>query len=1099
MNKIYSLIHLFRPFKYRGIKVIKSILICTSFIVSGYANAKTPFLTTTSGLTKKEDKIDLKDYQQIEVSGIVLDEKGIPIPGVNILVQGTNRGTQTDFDGNFKLIAKKGEVLVVSSIGFKTQEIKIGNFASLNITMIEDLTGLDEVVVVGFGTQTKEALVGAVSTVKPEDLKIPSSNLTASFAGRVPGVIAFQSSGEPGGGSDNAEFFIRGATTFGAYSSPLILIDNIELTADDLARISPDDIESFSVFKDATATAIYGARGANGVIAVKTKTGELGKPRVSVRYETTYSQATQNLEIADPLEYLRLHMDAVNTRNVSPNRNDRLPYLQNKIDNTLAGNINPFVYPVTNWQDELLQDFTKNQRLNFSVSGGGKVARYYVSGSVAQDNGILKVDNQANYNNNIDNKVYNLRSNVNIDLTSSTELIVNLNATVDDYRGPVPTGNQVYNMINRTNPVRYPAYYEADEANQFTEHLLFGNVDTGDGELAGYLNPYAELVRGYRDYSRSVNVLSLQVKQDLGGIVEGLKWRALGNITSTSSYNITREYEPYYYAIGDTDYNRANNTYALTSLNPDSGTEYLNFTENEDSRVVNRNIYFESALNYDRTFNDKHAVSGLLVGILRESVDGNADDLQASLPSRNVGLSGRFTYSFDRRYFIEGNFGYNGSERFAEKNRYGFFPSVGAAWVISNENFFDNVDLISRLKLRGSYGVVGNANIGNRNDRFFYLSNVNLNDSGAGAQFGTFGQESSAGVSISRYENPHISWERAYKQNYGLEINLLKDAIQLQAEYFKQTTTDILQTRSDIPSFLGLQASPVANLGEGQSSGFEFTLLVNHNFNKDWWLQATANFVKTSSEYTVYEESDLSATPWLSKLGNPFNQAYGLVAERLFIDDADVANSPEQQFGEVMPGDIKYTDINGDGIVSNLDIVPIGEPTQAEVSYGFGFSVGYKNLDISAFFAGLDNVSFFIDSAGITPFADTDANGDYLPDAISENQILQAFAESHWSEENQDLYALWPRLSTYAVQNNNQTSSWWMRDGAFMRLKSLEIGYNFKPENGAVFGQASVRLYLSGTNLVHWSKFKLWDPELRGNGLNYPLQKTVNIGARVNL
>jgi TonB-linked SusC/RagA family outer membrane protein len=1096
MNKFYFLIHQLRGRCKMTARMIKSIVVCSFFILNGYANASNLFSIAVTELTENEERSKREDNQQIEVSGTVLDEKGIPIPGVNILVQGTNRGTQTDFDGNFKLPAKKGEVLVISSIGFKTQEIRIGNFTTLNVTMIEDLTGLDEVVVVGFGTQTKEALVGSVTTVKPEDLKIPSSNLTASFSGRVPGVIAFQSSGEPGGGSDNAQFFIRGATTFGSYASPLILIDNIELTADDLARISPDDIESFSVFKDATATAIYGARGANGVIAVKTKSGELGKPRVSVRYETTYSQATQNLKLADPITYMRLHMEAVRTRNVSVNRSDPLPYLQDKIDNTIAGT-NPFVYPVTDWQKELLQDFTKNQRLNFSVSGGGKVARYYVSGSVSQDNGILKVDNQANYNNNIDNKVYNLRSNVNIDLTPTTELIVQLNSTVDDYRGPVPTGNQVYNMINRTNPVRFPAYYEPDAANEFREHLLFGNVEE-DGVLANYLNPYAELVRGYRDYSRSVNLLSLQVKQDLDGILPGLRWRALGNITNTSSYNISRQYNPFYYSINDQDYNRVNDTYILNPLNPNGGTEYLDYVEDEDARVVNRNIYFETALNYDQTFKDKHTVSGLLVGIIRESVDGNADDLQSSLPTRNIGVSGRFTYDYDRRYFIEGNFGYNGSERFAEKNRFGFFPSVGAAWVVSNEDFW-NVDLISRFKLRGSYGVVGNAAIGSSSDRFFYLSDVNLNDSSAGATFGTFGGESESGVSISRYENPNISWERAYKENYGLELNFLKDAIQFQAEYFRQTTKDILQTRADIPSFLGLQAQPVANLGEGKSSGFEFTLIVNHNFNKDWWVQATANFVKTSSKYTVYEEPDLSATPWLSKIGNPFNQAYGLVAERLFIDDADVANSPEQQFGEVMPGDIKYTDINGDGIVSSLDVVPIGEPTQAEVSYGFGFSVGYKNFDVSAFFAGLDNVSFFIDSEKLTPFADTDESGDYLSDSVAENQILEAFANNHWSEENQDIYALYPRLSTYAVENNNQQSSWWMRDGGFMRLKSLEIAYNFGPDNGAVFGEANVRLYLSGTNLVHWSKFKLWDPELRGNGLNYPLQRTLNIGARVNL
>lgn len=1101
MNRFYSLIPQLEVFKGVCMRVIKLTIVCSIFILSGYANSNT--LLTNSFESNKAFSEVYINFQQSEITGTVLDEAGIPLPGVNIVVKGTPRGTQTDFDGNFTLQASKGDVLAFSYIGYKTQETKVGNFTTFNITMIEDLTGLDTVVVVGFGTQTEESLVGSVTQVKPEDLKIPSSNLTTSLAGRVPGVISFQSSGEPGQSSDNAEFFIRGATTFGNYNTPLILIDNIELTADDLARISPDDIDSFSVFKDATATAIYGARGANGVIAVVTKTGELGKPRVSVRYETTYSQATQNVEFADPITYLRLHMESVRTRNVSVNRNEPLPYLQNKIDNTIAGTSNPFVYPVTNWQDELLQDFTNNQRLNFSISGGGKVARYYVSGSVFQDRGILKVDENANYNNNIDNKVFNLRSNVNIDLTPTTELIVQLNATVDDYRGPVPTGNQVYNMINRTNPVRYPAVYAPDEANQATQHLLFGNVDNGEGGLANYLNPYAELVRGYRDYSRSVSLINLHLKQDLKGLLPGLRWRILGNITSTSSYNIQRQYNPYYYDIGL--YNRADDTYSLINLNAEidvsagGPTEYLDFNDSDNDRIVNRNIYVETALNYDRTFKEKHTLSGLLVGILRESVDGNAENLQASLPSRNVGLSGRFTYDYDRRYFAEFNFGYNGSERFSEENRYGFFPSVGGAWVISNEDFF-KWDFVSRLKLRASYGVVGNANLGDRNNRFFYLSNVNLDDPGAGTSFGTFGQDSSTGVSIDRYANPSISWERSYKENYGLEINLLKNTIQFQAEYFRQRTTDILQIRNDIPSLLGLQSPVVANLGEAKSDGFEVTLVVNHTFNEDFWLQFSGNVVSTGSEFTVFEESDFSETPWLSRIGNPINQAYGLVAERLFVDEEDVANSPEQQFGEVMAGDIKYTDINGDGIVSSLDVVPIGEPTQAEISYGFGFSFGYKNFDISAFFQGLDRLSFFINSSQMSPFADTDdPDDDYLPGSVAENQILQAFADSHWSEDNQDIYALWPRLSNYGVQNNNQQSTWWMRDGAFLRLKSMEIGYTFDGKKGGPFGMATVRLYLSGTNLAHWSKFKLWDPELRGNGLNYPLQRTVNIGARVNL
>lgn len=524
MYEFYSVTDLFwKRQRKRERKGIILVLLLLSFFTS-YSNV------STAGVL---------EFQKSGISGTVVDNKGVPLPGVNIIIKGTSVGTQTDFDGNFKLKAKKGDVLVLSYIGYKTQNVTVGSGSVVNITMEEDTQALEEVVIVGYDKQTKESLVGSVTQVKPADLKIPSSNLTTALAGRVSGVIAFQSSGEPG--ENNADFFIRGATTFGIRQSPLILIDGIELTTDDLARLNVDDIESFSVFKDATATAIYGARGANGVILVTTKTGDIGKVKVNVRYETTYSQATQNIKLADPISYLKLHNEAVRTRDPL----GILPYAQNKIDNTISGNGNPYVYPVTDWQKKLLQDFTTNQRLNFSVSGGGKVARYYVSAGISKDNGILKVDKKANFNNNIDLKQYYVRSNININLTETTEAVIRFNTTIDDYSGPIPSGSQVYNMINRTNPVRFPATYAPDAANEFTDHLLFGNDKEG-----GFLNPYAELVRGYREYSRSLNVLQVEVKQDLEGIIPGLKWNLLANVNRTSSYGINRAYAPYYYDIG---------------------------------------------------------------------------------------------------------------------------------------------------------------------------------------------------------------------------------------------------------------------------------------------------------------------------------------------------------------------------------------------------------------------------------------------------------------------------------------------------------------------------------------------------------------------
>ena len=1022
----------------------------------------------------------------INIDGQVTDTNGEPLIGVNIQVKGTNRGTSTDFEGNFTLEdIDENAILVVSYIGYQTQEVQVAGKSVLNITLISDSQLLDEVVVVGYGTQTKESLVGSVTQVNPSELKVPSSNLTTALAGRVSGIISYQNSGEPG--QDNAQFFIRGATTFGLRQSPLILIDGVELTTDDLARLNPDNIESFSIFKDATATAIYGARGANGIISVTTKTGEIGKPKVNVRFENSFSQPTQNVEFADPITYLRLHNEAVRTRDPL----GILPYSQSKIDNTILGG-NENVYPTVDWQDQLLKDYTYNQRFNFSVAGGGKVAQYYIAGSVNQDNGILKVDNRNNFNNNIDLKKYLLRSNVNVNLTETTEVIIRLHATLDDYTGPIAGGAQIYNMITRSNPVRFPAYYEPDKANEFTEHILFGNDEDGD-----FLNPYAELVRGYRDYSRSLNLVQIELKQDLRFVTPGLRWRFLGNNNRTSAFGLNRAYNPFYYQVGF--YNSRENSYNLFPLNENSGTEFLAFEEDPDDRIVNSVLYMETALNYDRVFEDKHTISGLLVGILREYLDGNAQELQLSLPSRNLGLSGRFTYNYDSRYFAEFNFGYNGSERFSKNNRFGFFPSVGVGWVISNEGFW-NWEHVSRLKLRGSYGVVGNDAIGSRRDRFFYLSNVNLIDNNRGAQFGTNFDYSRPGVSISRYENRNITWETAYKLNLGLEIGLFQDAVQLQAELFNERRTNILQTRTDIPTLVGLQAPVRANIGEARSGGVDLSLDVNHYFSQDLWVSMRGNYTYTTSEFTAFEEPDYAGfgTPWLSRIGQPLNQSYGLIAERLFIDEEDVINSPRQDFGEVMGGDIKYRDINQDGVISSLDLVPIGESTQPEVSYGIGISMGYKKFDISAFFQGLDRLSFFMNSRQLSPFADTDNNSDYLPNLRAENQILKAFADSHWSEANRDLYATWPRLSVNPISNNLQTNTWFLRDGAFIRLKQVEIGYNLQGGDNNPLGLDNVRIYVNGTNLIHWSKFKLWDPELRGNGMGYPLQRVVNLGVQVN-
>ncbi|GEP95501.1 SusC/RagA family TonB-linked outer membrane protein [Chitinophaga cymbidii] len=1014
--------------------------------------------------------------QQRVLTGKIYDENG-GLPGATVKVDGTTRGAVTDAEGKYTLqINNDNEVLVFSFLGFITQRITVGKRSTLDVKLAPNpANALGEVTVVAFGVQKKESVIGSITTINPKDLKVPSSNLTTALAGRLAGVIAYQRSGEPG--ADNADFFVRGITTFGNNTRPLILIDGIELTTTDLARLQPDDIASFSIMKDATATALYGARGANGVILVTTKQGVAGKAKISFRLENSISAPTKNIELADPVTYMKLHNEAVLTRNPL----GTLPYTQEKIDNTAAG-MNPLVYPANDWREMLFKNNTMNQRVNLNVSGGGNVARYYVAGSFSRDNGILKVDKRNNFNNNIDLKNYSLRANVNIDLTKSTELIVRLSGNFDDYTGPIDGGAGMYRKIMQANPVLFPAYYPVDDQHIHVRHIMFGNY----GERGEYLNPYADMVKGYRDQSRAQMLAQFEVKQDLSALVKGLSVRTMVNTNRTSNFDVNRYYNPFWYNIAS--YDRLSDSYTISKIN-DDGTEYLGY--NEGPKTLNSTFYMESMLNYNREFN-KHGVSGLLVFITRQSLNANAGDLQQSLPSRNVGLSGRATYSYDNRYFAEFNFGYNGSERFYKSNRFGFFPSGGVAWSVSREKFWEPLlRTVSNLRLRYSYGLVGNDQIGTAQDRFFYLSNVDMNSSGRGARFGRELDEFKNGISVSRYSNTEISWETAKKQNIAMELGLF-GKINVIAEYFSEYRNNILMTRDAIPNTMGLSAPIRANVGEASGQGVDLSLDYGQSWTKDLWLSVRGNFTYATSKYRVYEEPQY-AEFWRYRVGNSLNQQFGYIAERLFVDDKEAANSPRQEFGAVYGGgDIKYMDVNRDGKITEADQVPIGYPLVPEIIYGAGFSLRYKYFDLSAFFQGAAHQSFWIDANATSPFKrDTD-----IP-AQNETQLLKAYAESHWSEDNQDIYAIWPRLSATVNNNNNQTSTWFMRDAAFIRLKQVEVGYTLPQSIQRRLHTSNVRIYLTGTNLLLFSKFKMWDVEMAGNGLGYPVQRVFNIGANV--
>lgn len=1014
------------------------------------------------------------------VKGVIYEEEtGEPMPGATVSVEGSTRGVMTDLDGSFELTGvKPTDKLKFECLGKETQVLQVGTMTNFVVKLKNAANELDEVTVVAFGKQRKESVIGSISTVDVKTLKVPSSNLTTALAGNVAGVIAYQRTGEPG--QDNADFFVRGITTFGANTSPLILIDNIELTSTDLARLQPDDIESFSIMKDATATALYGARGANGVIFVTTKRGQEGPAKIFARVETSISAPTDVVELADPVTYMKSYNEAISTRDPL----GELMYTYDKIEQTGKPDANRLIYPANDWYDMLFKDFATSYRANVSARGGGKVATYYVSGAYTEDTGVLKVDKRNSFNNNIDDKNYTLRSNVDINVTPTTKLAVRLTGNFRDYQGPLNGGSDVYRQIMHSDPVLFPAYYPVDDEHVGIQHIMFGNYEDGS-----YINPYANLVKGYKNYQRSQMIAAVQLEQDLKFITKGLSFMTLFNLTRLSEFTVNRQFNPYWYRLDR--YDSYTGEYHVNRIN-ENGTDYLTYSES--GKTVKNTMYSETRLNYNRSFG-KHDVTGLLVFTASESLTANAGSLQLSLPSRNAGLSGRFTYGYDKRYFVEYNFGYNGSERFHKSHRWGFFPSAGLAWMMSNEKWFKPLTkVVSNLKLRYSYGLVGNDNIGSSSNRFYYLSEMSMNNSGLGATFGETRNVSYNGIGVVRYANEAITWEKSYKSNYALELGLFKK-LDIIAEYFTEHRTDIFMQRADIPNTMGLQAAVYGNIGQARSKGIDIQADYKQAWASGLWASARANFTYSTGKYDVYEEPTYPES-YRQHAGRSIRQTWGYIAERLFIDDEDAANSPSQAaFGsQYGGGDIKYTDVNGDGVITNADMVPIGYPTSPEIIYGFGVSLGHKGFDVSVFFQGLGRESFWIDA---TSAYSTKYNKYGTAPFVNNGQLLKAYSDSHWSEDNRDIYALYPRYSAYENHNNTQVSTWWMRDGSFVRLKQMEFGYTLPQKLTNKIHIDNLRVYFQGNNLLCWSKFKLWDPELAGEGFNYPIQRTFNIGVNV--
>lgn len=1004
---------------------------------------------------------------ELTVAGTVISSAdNQPIVGANIYVEGTNVGTTTDAGGNYKLtVPASAKTVTVSFLGYDTKKISVRDIHLFKLITLADASNkLEDVVVVGFGVQKKESLVGAVQSVKPSDLQTSSSNLSTSFSGKIAGVIAVQKSGEPG--ADGANFWIRGISTFGSGQSPLLILDGVEITNQMLNNIPPETIESFSVLKDATATALYGSRGANGVMIITTKNGrDSEKMTINLRAEFGASAPTRVPKVADGITYMETFNEARTTRGETPY------YSNEKILGTKLG-LDPYVYPNVDWYDMLFKDCTFNQNFNFNMTGGAKKIDYFLNASVYNENGIMRKPEASKFDTNINAQKYLFQANVSADATKTTRVSLKMNTQLHYRHAPIQSVSDLFAYAMTGMPCEFPATLPGEDSDTF---VRFGTNNAWNSGF--FTNPYAQLCRGYGDQFRGHFTSALTVNQNLDFITKGLSATGMATFYNRVYSAVYRSFTPFMYQLTDYDVDEAGN-YSYTSNSTNTGTTYLGTTRGKDGY---RELAFQAKIDYTRTFG-KHDVGATIVYLQKERNMNISDEQEyAALPYRQQGLAGRVTYGFDKRYLFEANFGYNGSENFAAGKRFGFFPSVAVGWVVSNEPFWKGIkEQVSLFKLRASYGLVGNDVISSDySDRFPYLTTVDMGqgyDVYIGNNF-----ERKYGPILSVYGNPNATWEESRKLDIGVEIGLF-DSLNIIFDWFKEKRSGIFMQRTSLPSTFGMSGiTPWANIGKVDNSGVDISVDYNKAFSKDLILSLRGTFTYAHNEIVEMDEPKYKWA-YQYKAGHPINSIQCLIAEGLFRDEEEIASSPSQDIYAttypIRPGDVKYRDLNDDKIIDDNDMCWTGNPTVPEIIYGFGFSLKYKGFDCSAFFQGQGKVSILM--YNYHPFATAATPG---------SGLMQWIADEHWSEDDPNPKALYPRLSPLWNNNNTKASTLYVRNGKMLRLKTAEIGYTYK----------KMRVYVSGTNLLTFAPFKYWDPEKgSGNGLGYPLQRTYNLGFQFN-
>ena len=985
-----------------------------------------------------------KENNTPEVQGIIKDITGNPIIGATVIAKNQpGLGVTSDMDGKFKIKVGEYDILVISYIGYTTQEIpviKIKNKKEAIVTLQEDNQTIDEVVVTASGHQQKKTLTGAYTTVDIAQLTAPSSNITNSLAGVVPGIIAVQSSGEPG--EDMSEFWIRGISTFGANQGALVLVDGVERSFNE---IPIEDIESFSVLKDASATAIYGQRGANGVVLVTTKQGVAGKVKINAKVLAGLDARGPMPKYADAFTYASLANEARIGRYESPH------YTREELD-IIQNNLDPDLFPNVNWRDLMLKKVSPKYIANINLSGGGTNVTYYVSLGYNSQAGIYKSKSVENkYNTNTTYERFNYRANVNMNVTKTTLVKVGIGGYLINRTQPGSSTDDIWGSFSRLTPLSIPRKYSTGE----------------EPSVDGVKTPeYYMTKTGYKTIWQNKMETNIRLEQDLDLITQGLKFVGTFAFDTYNENEIKRIKTPELWEAEK--YRDPDGNLILKRV------QTAQLMGQESTTKGNKRYYTEASLSYSRLFNQKHRFGAFAMVYLQEKSDTNlGTDIIESIPKRNLAYSGRFTYAYKDRYLVETNWGYTGSENFEKGKQFGFFPAFSAGWVISEEPFMKKIaPWVEMLKIRASYGEVGNDIIGGR--RFPYIGLVNSHPDGD-YSFGEFGTNKIQGYRNGTIGTPNLTWEVAKKYNLGFDLSLFHGKFTGVADIFLDKRDDIFMTRSHMPETTGLaDKAPMANVGKMKSYGFDWNAAYSDQIGQ---VKFTIRANMTYQNTEILDKDEAANELWYKmEKGFRMNQTRGLIAMGLFKDEEDVRSSPRQDFGgkEVLPGDIKYKDVNGDGVVNNDDIVPIGYRTVPGVQYGMGLSTSWKNFEFNILFQGSGKCDFFIGGNGPHAFRNGQT-GNILQTMVDDNRWIPSEISGDVSTENPN--ANWPRLTWGNNDNNNQKSTFWLRDGRYIRLKNIELRYNIPTTFTRKFFVSNMQIGFIGENLHTWSPFKLWDPE----------------------